>query len=221
MEIEEILKQYINLRNELSKISGRNVRRRQVESWRNQNSGITDLARKGILLCYADKEDLNDNNIKVVDRATINTISNLARRNEYNFLPGANVGVDDIFRMLNVYKINRWDQWNNNNRREYMIRVLREKYRQMSDAQIYHLIDNKSFNRVFNNRPLSDNDASIIDANGDIDTRLLPGNNYLEWDATFLVQNNLNRDSERFVTNMNHSVVYYTSDHYRTFVRIS
>ena len=43
MEIEEILKQYINLRNELSKISGRNVRRRQVESWRNQNAGITDL----------------------------------------------------------------------------------------------------------------------------------------------------------------------------------
>lgn len=219
MEIEKTLNQYIGLSKKLSKAHNN---KEQRKLWESHNSGITGLAKKGILLCYADKDDLDDNNIAVVSKETVKKISDLARKDQYKFLPGAHVNVDDIFKMLDLYEQKGWGRWNLNKRMQFMTDLLRRKYRgQINDAQIYNLISNKKFNVRFNNSPLSDHNSKIVDAGKGINTRLLPGNNYLEWDATFLVTNELKRDSERFVTNGSCNVVYYTSDHYATFVRIN
>ncbi len=224
VDIGTVLASFVELNKKL--LAARDQRQAR-QLYENQHSAIDRLAtEKGIILCFA--SDQAKAGAKVATKETFNSVCMFARQAQYqNILFGNSVKFDDVQAMLNFYQKFHWADFRINvspDQRALRCGIcakLKQKYPSRTDREIDNIIDAKACGDVFNNNPLERvGSTDISNAGGHINTRLLPtGITYREYDATILLDNQGRRDSERFVRGSN-GKVYYTGQHYATFIRV-
>lgn len=224
VNIGTVLASFVELNKKL--LAARDQRQAR-QLYENQHSAIDRLAKeKGIILCFASDQAKAD--AEVATKETFNSVCMFARQAKYrDILFGNSVKFDDVQDMLDFYQKYHWADFRVNrspDQRALRLGIygkLKQKYPSRTDREIDNIINAKACGDVFNNNPLERvGSTNISNAGGHINTRLLPtGIAYTEYDATIFVDNRGRRDSERFVRG-NNEKVYYTGQHYATFIRV-
>ncbi|MBR2735419.1 MAG: hypothetical protein IKE05_04430 [Clostridia bacterium] len=160
-----------------------------------------ELATKyGLLVPYQSAEAKN--NVAVATRKHVVEMSKLSKESTFSgVIPDfANLDVNNVYNLLKIYNKCGW-------RADYIkqnddIKRAIWPYGVPNDLNcVNSFFKNRALGRTFNNVG-----------------HILPKGSYTEWDATMLKTQNNTRDAERFV--IGGGRVYYTGDHYKSFLRL-
>lgn len=143
-------------------------------------------------------------NVKVADRAIIQQMSKLSR--QFNDLIGdfrKIKNVDNIYILLKIYDKCDWKAKYVKDNKDIKDSLWRYGVYPGDTQGVERFFRNAALGRPFNNNE-----------------NILPSGTYEEWDATMLRTKDGRRDAERFVLCKSNRRVFYTGEHYRSFLRL-